>query len=883
MGIDSKIFERFVNKYNFTTIEYTQLTAATITRFSSVVESEMLTQFGLPHNDTTAGVDAPWFDCFEFECRALITAGDECSDWDVLLMVPDSHSRRDMYLAAVYTSWAILGVTALVVYFAFNAWPNYDSSESWERTARSLSRLMCCGNVLEGAETDTGQTASKGIGNLLHLLFGGIDLDPSDQIMGLVLVAERQKWRRRRHVIKALKRAGVSPTPPKPSWLARMFGWCRTNTRKTVHAASLNGRAVVLTGSLEGLGSITGPTGDAALGVRLASAASSLPKSPFETVDEQCASVVSAPATEPPPNTRTTRKLLSDSYTAPAIAHSFVRLVTFRPSEADVAAGLAVGPPPQGSAAFNSVSTGLTDSGGVSDTAAVEPSSLSTFERALVVEEASRPLITPVKMHVAKLEVGMPDYDAATLYGPRTSAVPRAELEDALELCAFAQAAYGLQTVRWKSASSGSVLTDSLDKFLACCGSPLRKPLGLDSRFRKRNYQAILSLTGAAPSDLLYVSYTSAAFGVLPYMLLLHRPSRSVVLSVRGTVGFENLITDLLSNPVDAAGAMPAWVLEQAAAEEAARGGKAGGTARLMAHAGILSSTNAVLSDLAENGLLEAMRNPGGAWTGTGAGADSIRSDSSVVREQRDARIMQRLDTLGVDAVVDLPLDHAQHVVAEAMAEEGWRLVVTGHSLGAAVACMVSFHLREHFPSLRCVAFNPPGGLLSAPLARISREFCTSVVVGTDAISRLGIPTMQRLIDDMVLALARCKRPKLAVLTDLMLGRRADPATAPPTFCAFEDIGPEAKAALQKYVATSKLHAAEVDMTELYPPGEVIFLRPFANADPKKRADDEAEVWDAVWMAPEGRCYGRLLYFMSFLLLLFFFLLSVVSVPVCQM
>jgi hypothetical protein len=40
-----------------------------------------------------------------------------------------------------------------------------------------------------------------------------------------------------------------------------------------------------------------------------------------------------------------------------------------------------------------------------------------------------------------------------------------------------------------------------------------------------------------APADLLYVNYTNVAGGVLPYLLMLHRPSKSVVLSVRGTGG----------------------------------------------------------------------------------------------------------------------------------------------------------------------------------------------------------------------------------------------------------------------------------------------------------------------------------------------------------
>ena len=52
-------------------------------------------------------------------------------------------------------------------------------------------------------------------------------------------------------------------------------------------------------------------------------------------------------------------------------------------------------------------------------------------------------------------------------------------------------------------------------------------------------------------------------------------------------------------------------------------------------------------------------------------------------------------------------------------------MVVTGHSLGAAVACLLSFHLREAFPNLHCWAYNPPGGLLSWNLSRLAQRFCT--------------------------------------------------------------------------------------------------------------------------------------------------------------
>ena len=144
---------------------------------------------------------------------------------------------------------------------------------------------------------------------------------------------------------------------------------------------------------------------------------------------------------------------------------------------------------------------------------------------------------------------------------------------------------------------------------------------------------------------------------------------------------------------------------------------------------------------------------------------------------------------------------------------------------------------------------------MSEALSKVARLFCTSVIVGRDAIPRLGLPTTRRVVDDMVLALARCKRPKLAIVVDVLTGRRKDPESTPPTFCTIEDIGPEAKEVLEKYLASSLLHSEGVNLDELYPPGRIIHLRSFprpshiqhskAHIDPATRD----EVWDAVWVS----------------------------------
>jgi hypothetical protein len=53
------------------------------------------------------------------------------------------------------------------------------------------------------------------------------------------------------------------------------------------------------------------------------------------------------------------------------------------------------------------------------------------------------------------------------------------------------------------------------------------------------------------------------------------------------------------------------------------------------------------------------------------------------------------------------------------------------------------------------------GGFVTADVAGATEEFVTTIVVGKDAISRTSAVSFERLQDQMVVALARCKLSKL--------------------------------------------------------------------------------------------------------------------------
>ncbi|XP_030067547.1 diacylglycerol lipase-beta [Microcaecilia unicolor] len=93
-----------------------------------------------------------------------------------------------------------------------------------------------------------------------------------------------------------------------------------------------------------------------------------------------------------------------------------------------------------------------------------------------------------------------------------------------------------------------------------------------------------------------------------------------------------------------------------------------------------------------------------------------------------------------------------------------YKLVIVGHSLGAGAASILAILLKNSFPTLRCYAFSPPGGLLSKPLADYSKDFIVTVVVGKDFISRLSMPNMEDLKNRILRMVVNCNKPKYRIL-----------------------------------------------------------------------------------------------------------------------
>ena len=100
------------------------------------------------------------------------------------------------------------------------------------------------------------------------------------------------------------------------------------------------------------------------------------------------------------------------------------------------------------------------------------------------------------------------------------------------------------------------------------------------------------------------------------------------------------------------------------------------------------------------------------------------------------------------------------------------QIVVTGHSLGAGTAAILTFLLRAKYPQLRviCYAYSPPGGLLDAEASKESEKFCMSVVIGDDVIPRTSLHNIAALSQSIKRVCRTCQLPKYKVFGYGLLG-----------------------------------------------------------------------------------------------------------------
>lgn len=101
-------------------------------------------------------------------------------------------------------------------------------------------------------------------------------------------------------------------------------------------------------------------------------------------------------------------------------------------------------------------------------------------------------------------------------------------------------------------------------------------------------------------------------------------------------------------------------------------------------------------------------------------------------------------------------------------ATRGYKICVTGHSLGGGVAVVVAQMLKGFYPDLRCVALSPPGGLMDKEHAKSCESFVLSVVTHNDMVPRASIESLEALRDQVLELIGRARVNKHVVMRSMV-------------------------------------------------------------------------------------------------------------------
>jgi len=166
-----------------------------------------------------------------------------------------------------------------------------------------------------------------------------------------------------------------------------------------------------------------------------------------------------------------------------------------------------------------------------------------------------------------------------------------------------------------------------------------------------------------------------------------------------------------------------------------------------------------------------------------------------------------------------------------------YTLRIVGHSLGAGCAIVLGFMLRKKYPTLRCLLYSPPGGLLTWNSATNCKDYVTSFVLDNELVPRLSVENMEHLRDEVLELILRTKVPKIKVAHDFVTTVAA--SMSKPDWEDFvEDDGgimyPKGGAPLDSTFARQLVHFKEIQLqrkehrgreaVHLFPPGKIVHL-----------------------------------------------------------
>ncbi|XP_038072400.1 diacylglycerol lipase-alpha-like isoform X1 [Patiria miniata] len=173
---------------------------------------------------------------------------------------------------------------------------------------------------------------------------------------------------------------------------------------------------------------------------------------------------------------------------------------------------------------------------------------------------------------------------------------------------------------------------------------------------------------------------------------------------------------------------------------------------------------------------------------------------------------------------------------------QNYELVLVGHSLGAGTVSILSILLRPDYPKLQCYAYSPPGGLLSMPVVEHTKDFVTSLVIGKDIVTRVGLSQMECLRADLFDCIKRSTDTKWKIIFDgLLCCREISPKNLSPRDSDSSPSPPR----LTKAFHPTNLSLLLTTHNPLYPPGRIMQI---VRTNPKREGLNKKDcAWFAVW------------------------------------
>lgn len=336
----------------------------------------------------------------------------------------------------------------------------------------------------------------------------------------------------------------------------------------------------------------------------------------------------------------------------------------------------------------------------------------------------------------------------------------------------YAFAAYGWMLYVWTRPGTGMAEL--------CCGRSCnmisnmwKGKSGVPFDLRRAPYlnrEAILQAAELDGQDLLHVVLEGTGKDVLPYFIALDHIKKKVVIAIRGSMSFDDVVRDLKYDPVDVKG----WLQEASEHENTPR---------------MLTMEKEDSDLMAHRGIFEA--------------------SLATIENIKAARVLEK------------------HILGKNALHKDYDILVCGHSLGAGCAFFVGLYFRKFYPSLRCITFSPPGGLVSERLSDLSRDWCVSTVCGKECIPRLTLGTIEHLRDDMVYLGMYCKMPKISLLISWIVGYLwADP----DLFYSDDNLPEEQREWVKSYQSSLNVsgeNSNELKIAENFvPPGKIIYMKP---------------------------------------------------------